>query len=470
MNEHSLPPDASMWPKDPFRLLGVARGVSARDLRRAYLHLVRSYKPEHAPLQFRLIREAYETAQQLSPLFGEEHESEDGLISAPEPEPAYEPDFEQLGNRVDSEAHPLVAAPDLWEQACQGEPEAAYRGLTELVDSGRAREEGFLQLYWLLVTIPELDRDRTPGDWIVRGLRGCGRLGSRLRELVRRSAEIDPGAMLVDGWLALFAPGSDVEVILEVAGCRWRAARRLERWNVITSDLEALRAWVVHADNSLWTRLLISAAGNLIWAEGPERYTSFLGALAELKHHDQDTSFELFQVEYAEAVVSGLGKLGMQPEALSRLRRLLSLSWDDEGPEYRQCLRTHLRRLAKQPTASLEYLDEIHHRSPAVVSRMVELLGGHGEGGLHGVGSLAWAEISVAIEDFLAANAWWDYQAFRPQLLAFWLREMISPTVFRLVMRDRPEYVVTGDQHIADVVAADSPLIHVYQACALHQA
>ena len=62
MSEHSLPPDPSSWPSDPFRLLGVTPGVSARDLRKAYLALIRSYKPEHSPEEFKRIREAYESA------------------------------------------------------------------------------------------------------------------------------------------------------------------------------------------------------------------------------------------------------------------------------------------------------------------------------------------------------------------------------------------------------------------------
>ena len=271
------PPDASSWPKDPFHLLGVT-GWECRPaiMRRAYLHLVRSYKPEHSPLEFRLIREAYETALRLSQLFDVECTSEVGPVPATEPEPADDAHSRENDDRNLLEADTHVRLPDFWERACRCEPEAAYRGLAELVDSGRVREEIFLQLYWLLVTIPELDPDQTPGEWIVRGLRGCGRSGWKLRELVRRSPEIDPAAILDDSWTALLAPGTDVEVVLEVARCRWRAARGLKQWSVITSDVEALRAWALDTDGRLWARLLIAAAGNLIWSRaGPEHANRF---------------------------------------------------------------------------------------------------------------------------------------------------------------------------------------------------
>ena len=63
MSDSHLPDDVRRWPKDPFALLGISRNVDARELRRAYTRLIRDYKPEHCPDQFRLIREAYESAQ-----------------------------------------------------------------------------------------------------------------------------------------------------------------------------------------------------------------------------------------------------------------------------------------------------------------------------------------------------------------------------------------------------------------------
>ena len=66
MSDHLLPDDPSTWPRDPFRLLGVARGASERELRKAYHALIRKFKPEHAPEAFRRIRDAYEMAQKLA--------------------------------------------------------------------------------------------------------------------------------------------------------------------------------------------------------------------------------------------------------------------------------------------------------------------------------------------------------------------------------------------------------------------
>jgi len=45
---------------DPYAVLGLVRGVSPREIKRAYFDLVRQYPPEEHPDAFKLIRAAYE--------------------------------------------------------------------------------------------------------------------------------------------------------------------------------------------------------------------------------------------------------------------------------------------------------------------------------------------------------------------------------------------------------------------------
>lgn len=45
---------------DPYATLGLQRGASLRDVKRAYFDLVRQYPPEEQPEAFKLIRAAYE--------------------------------------------------------------------------------------------------------------------------------------------------------------------------------------------------------------------------------------------------------------------------------------------------------------------------------------------------------------------------------------------------------------------------
>src|SRR4051812_38918873 len=64
MSVPDLPDDMADWPTDPFALLGVTPGASGADVKRAYTRLLRRFKPEHHPDQFRRIREAYEACQE----------------------------------------------------------------------------------------------------------------------------------------------------------------------------------------------------------------------------------------------------------------------------------------------------------------------------------------------------------------------------------------------------------------------
>jgi curved DNA-binding protein CbpA len=45
---------------DPYAVLGLVRGASPREIKRAYFDLVRQYAPEEHPDTFKLIRAAYE--------------------------------------------------------------------------------------------------------------------------------------------------------------------------------------------------------------------------------------------------------------------------------------------------------------------------------------------------------------------------------------------------------------------------
>ena len=51
---------------DPYGVLGLDRGATADDVRRAYLRLIRVHTPESDPEQFKRVRSAYETLR--SPL------------------------------------------------------------------------------------------------------------------------------------------------------------------------------------------------------------------------------------------------------------------------------------------------------------------------------------------------------------------------------------------------------------------
>lgn len=66
---------------DPFALLGVDEDADDETVRKAYLRLVRAFPPEHEPVRFQEIREAYESIALAPARMGYR------LFMAPKPDP-----------------------------------------------------------------------------------------------------------------------------------------------------------------------------------------------------------------------------------------------------------------------------------------------------------------------------------------------------------------------------------------------
>lgn len=445
-DEHLLPDDTSSWPRNPFHLLGVEPGASPRDLKRAYHALIRRYKPEHHPEAFRLIRDAYETAQHFQVSFealsGAVDDTDDAPTTDDEPPAPLPPTADR------------PAPTDWWEVACQGDEAAAYRGLQEGLGTGRPTEDDFLQLYWLRVTTPAVDPDRAPGDWLVRGVTACGPSAARIRELLRRETLAAPEWALGDGLASLLGPETPFELALDVASWRWRAVRVLRRWAVIERDVAVLRARPGGVPREQRVRLLLDAATNFVWTlgSGGELVSSYRDEATRLAHElALNVDEELTRLEYAEAVVQGISRLNLKGVDEGDLHRLLALSWDDRGPDLRPRLLAFLRPLARAPQRALTRLDVLHAHAPAALGLLRELTGDPGRAPLD-------PPAVDAVEAFLASSSWSHYPAFRPALLDFCLRDMIPPASVSQLVAPR------GGTQLAQAVSTDWPLTLVYRA------
>jgi hypothetical protein len=516
MSDHTLPPDMADWPNDPHRLLGVGWEVSSRDLRRAYLRLIRIYKPEHTPEQFRRIREAYEVLLPFASSDAEApaHTTPEPSLSTDLPpdlelvEEASSSAFDRQDEPTASSSRPEPEGEDPWELACNGNPEESRRILSDRLDSASCREVDYLQYYWLLVTHSELAPGKSPFQVLFRGLR-THRSSALLRELLNREIEADPTLALLDDFQPLLDLGASFESLPEIAGIRWRAARRLERWDVIVDDLHALRPRIAVADEDIWTQLLISAADCLVWAEGNAERTaskSIIRELASFGSNTLDLAELLFRLDYAQEIDKGLRRFcrfsilktplressfanmgdwghhelgpyfamltswGKYGPLIAGLRQLLALTWNGSPPSAAPLVRAYLTGMARNPRRSLETIDLIAKTAPAVFARLHALLE---EAELAASATLPDRDDpgSVkAINDFLRRHDWWRYQRFRRKLLDFCVQELIPPAVIVGAIDGRPRYESQDGLKLADVIVADSPLIHVYRACELRLA
>ena len=199
-----LPEDPAEWPADPHELFGVPPGCDERTLRRAYANLIRRFKPEQYPEQFRLIRSAYEMLLNFRQHFGfgtiqiklpaepqppkddpPSNEKAPPEDAAPESaKPAEEP--EQPGKDTPTE-EPRPKRPrrrvtdelaEAWQLAERNDPQAAHAALRELYERRQNNAEIPLRLYWLERVQPDLAGSASRMRWLERAMMHSSLMGT----------------------------------------------------------------------------------------------------------------------------------------------------------------------------------------------------------------------------------------------------------------------------------------------------
>ncbi len=514
MSDHLPSDNPSTWPRDPYKLLGVARGASEREVRRAYHNLIRRFKPEHAPEAFRRIREAYEAARNsgtLPPLWIQSFESR--VVRSAERSAA--PNPRDIVVESDLDPNPTAPVPgrgrrtaDVWETAREGDVTLAYERLLERLEHGTPTEEVFLQLYWLRVAAPGA-RDEQAVGWLIRGLRALGPSARRIQELVRREAELDETGLVCERLADLLSPGVATELVLAAANWRWRAARRLKRWDVIMTDVDALQGSPLRLDPDSWIQILLAASGNGMWANGRAVRKKAVSYRLEAERlaltSALDVSDALNRVDYAECVMKGLRRICPEnlidrllhgPDAFfstpvgsptkkllgRHLYHLFRNSWDDRGARLRQRLLPYARALTRDPRTALSHLDTLSKVAPAAFGLLMELMGGRSN-------PIPDSSVEDEVEAFLERSRWSKYAAFRFNLLDFCQCQAIAPDIFAQAIAQHPGYLVMeplswhelasspdlmellrrrrsrkGARHLGVMITSDRPLAILFHA------
>lgn len=475
MSEHALPEDVSQWPEDPFELLGVERGGEATALKRNYTRLIRVYKPERFPDHFRRIREAYESALRFNEFFGHFRFIAAGPETAPQPadgvasRPAEEP-------RPEVGAEPSVPAPfidetiALWERAIRGEEADAYRGLLKLHWDRPAKTDIILRLYWLLSLDPKLDPDRQPADWLVLGLKSTG-MHATLMELHRREIETNPDEAFSTRFGDLLDSEYASASLPELYIWRWRACRKLERWDVLKADLPIARERLRGHSQSAWLRLLLIACDAAAWIHAGNTYFHLwddlekqIRQLSHLAIHHGDW-FDRFDFLVAVRQQSLL-KLGCP------IRALIARSWHAPFEDFRETLTDVLGRIDNDAEHWLEFLDELFKEAPALLGAFGELLQQY-ENRLAEAPLRPPAETIVRLFIGYVGMVSRYQNQLRPVVLKFCCRELIDPLWLieaaiahqqALNANDWESLHRTYDWRSFDVFACDWPLLYVCQA------
>lgn len=350
MSVPDLPDDMTDWPTDPFDLLGVTPGASDADIKRAYTRLLRRFKPEHHPDQFRRIREAYEACQERVAWYRPDSVE----VSPPPPPPPRRvpqappasrepvvdrpvtpaPDREPVVDPAINPAPPLDPIEELWEAAVAGNEPEAYAGLVRICEESPDDATLPLRLYWLLTLTPTLDTHRTRHHWLADAL-ARSKLRGPAVELYRRELETDPEGALDDAfepgpYFEALTAGGSAAALLGVARWRVSAAGRLGWIGRMRADLSALRDSLVMDDEAGWLGLLVLAAAWVAWADSVETTHYISGEIAQLSHLQLSQSSLFDRMEEVEQVVKDVewGRFAQLPPALLALTKI---SFSDPG-------------------------------------------------------------------------------------------------------------------------------------------
>lgn len=471
-----LPDDSSRWPNDPFELLGVPRGASDRDLKSAYGNLIRRFKPEHAPREFRKIRDAFESAQRFATFFRRgrsggvefkppafESSDESGeATSAPTPKRPRSEGSAATATRLSHEE--LVAS--AWQEAQAGDQATAYMRLVELQARRPADDETNLRLYWLLRLQPKLDARRDAAAWLVEGL-SRGRLGGRMLEAYRSHLEQFSVEAVSDRCARLLRGDAPHASLWSLAETRWRAAEQVGRLDVIPGDLDDLRERFAE-EHETWFRLLLAALGYLAWSSDAGLQAKARNVEREIASYQElhlRLADELGRVDLLLETVRRCGALAnSRLPAAAQLAGLIRRSWNQGLPSIEPELRLALLPLVEDLHKGLRVMIEVGTLSSAALARLCELLDGMwhdavARGDAHGGDDRGEDALYQAVWEFMYSRPWASYAFLRPHLAVFCAVEWIAP--------QRVAELFDGAIAVRDVgheVASDAALSCLFKA------
>jgi hypothetical protein len=352
----------------------------------------------------------------------------------------------------------------LWNRAVARD-ENAYRALVDMEARFSGRCDLCLRLYWLLVAWPELDARRNSCDWLARGLQ-MGGLSGPLAELYRRELDDHPHEGLSQRCSELLDGEAAPARVADLVEARWRAAARLDQFELIGEDLERLRPRLHAAAEEIWGRLLLTAINEMCWSCSPE-----IQALADaiwlevddLSHLHTRLRHSLDRTETIRSVAAGWILLRGARGVPSELLQLVRLSVLGSADEVMSPMLELLHRLLANQRQLLALFDQIYKASPAMLSQIGQLVATCGgveptqpRNDAGHIRALARFEVELHYRN--------SYDNLRPKLLDFCVREQVSPeTLVRM-----PNFVLVWPDSANTVlvlrIATDAPLQLVYLA------
>jgi len=462
----ALPDDLALWPADPNMVLGVDSSADETTLRRAYTRLVRRFKPEQFPEQFRRVREAYDRAletMQQRQFWAEIEQSEEKESDSATVE-------ESVAAVVEASAEsPVEKSPshhkptqqeDGWKKLAQVSPTHAYRRFVREVATQPA-DATYLKLYWLLKLWPNV-HDRHPCDWLIEGLTRNSDLRGPLWERYRREVHDRPEevqSLRFEQWLKTTGNLERLAALLTV---RWESLARLGAWSTLVTDVNVYRPRFALHDQSRWGYLLGTAMSVLPFSNEKQADVAGREILAEIEEFysvNSSHQYLLDQVEETSSIAAALQNAERDiaiPRELVRLTRAARLR---PFPVLRSWVESFLEDHARRPAHMLEALTSVGRFNMAVLFEFGRLLRTleYEQGRAH-LGPWRETDARQFILDFIDESPYGIYFGqLRPKLLAFCCQHHLPPELIAETIAEMPQYTA-NEEPISQWIEQDWPL------------
>jgi len=487
-----LPKNIRDWPSDPFKLLGVEVNVTERDLRRSYVRLIKRYKPEQHPEEFRRIRDAYEQIKQEGdyrrPFVPSSDAADDCTLDSNSPireatdeAGVFHGSEKTDGDEVTNDAPDLaIVREDLlaaaWQEACHSDPEAAYNEIVPLASTVPHSEDVYLRLYWLLRTFPLIDPIRSPCAWLSDGIRRYG-LASRVGALYRNELSDSPDEAFNANADRLVAELRAPRDILAMLDCRWRAGARLDQSRPgvqsfssierMKRDIDTVGSRLQEQDELTWASMLVRAIELAAWRhhdgdaglvanlsmelDGAQHLHYTLRSL--LDHRDETVltaaAWRRLRHQHREARTSPVSRIALE---LIREAAIFPIS------EIIQTAGACAAEMAASRQETLAVLDKFNLVSPFLVTKLNSALQQAAIDCSLSDPSDSREGLPMVVSNYVLESNWYNYSKFRTSLLDFCIHEAVDPPVVAELVRGDERLMVDTDKHLADAIDADVPL------------
>lgn len=363
MNSPALPESMDDWPSNLYELFGVSEKCSDRDLRRAYHRLIKIYRAEEYPEQFRKLNESYESLRarlRYEEEYRRQQENQD--------EESEEGDIEWFPNPPSSMFNDRQESPQpsrnvadcsvLYQTALEGDVDAAISKLEKFCQHNPQNEDSALQLFWLT----KITSGEPAFEVLETYLKQNGLTGRAFQVYLNELDRIPDAALRVSCRELLLASAGDPRMT-GLTRLVWFLLYTKKSLKRIEQDLKDLKDDLVYDYPEQWKELVYQAVEFMALAGLPKSNATFQKLREEARECETIPGPEWIETrwEMVRHISCDAGVPGAIPDNLVNIIRD-SMMQDDW--ELRHRLEMLILPWVSVPSVGLATLDRLREWSP----------------------------------------------------------------------------------------------------------